>query len=226
MKRIERLTAIITLLQSRKFTTIEKLTEKFDVSERTIYRDISSLHEIGVPISCEPNKGYFILDSHFIPPISFTKNEAVALTLAGTLMKRFSDNKTNEHFENALEKVRYALDSKQKDTVETVAENTITYFNSENSRQSNYLFEVQNAMIEHHVLKIKYKDRKEEITEREIEPIGLSFYSGEWHVIAFCWLREAYRDFIISSILRLNKLQISFKKENHLNLEGYIKQLI
>jgi len=226
MKRIERLTAIITFLQSRKYTSIKRLKGKFGVSDRTIYRDFSSLHEIGVLVSFEPGKGYFILDSHFIPPVSFSENEAVALTLAGTLMKRFSDHKTNEHFESALEKVRYALDSKQKDTVATIEENTATYLSSENSRKGNYLFEVHNAMIKHHILKIKYKDRKEQITEREIEPIGLSFYSGEWHVVAFCWLRKAYRDFIISSILRLDNLRINFKKENHINLEGYIKQLL
>ena len=225
MKRIERLTAIITFLQSRKFSSIGKLQEKFNVSERTIYRDISSLHESGVPVSFEPGKGYFILDSHFIPPISFSENEALALTLAGTLMKRFSDNKTNEHFENALEKVRYALDSKQKETVETVAENTAAYYLPEKSRQGNYLFTVQEAMVNHCILKIKYKDRKDELSEREIEPIGLSFYSGEWHVIAFCWLRQAYRDFIISSMVELENTKHPFKKEGHLTLEEYIRQL-
>ncbi len=75
MRRIERLTAIITFLQSRKFTPIERLKEKFGVCERTVYRDMASLHEIGVPISFEESRGYFILDTHFIPPVSFSVNE-------------------------------------------------------------------------------------------------------------------------------------------------------
>ena len=72
MKCIERLTGIITFLQSRNYTSLERMEEKFDVSERTIYRDLVSLHEIGVPIVFEKERGYHILDDHFIPPVSFS----------------------------------------------------------------------------------------------------------------------------------------------------------
>ena len=115
MKRIERLTSIITFLQSRNYTSIERLVEKYDVSERTIYRDLVSLHEIGVPITYEQSRGYHILDDHFIPPVSFSEEEAVALTLAGRLMRRFSDNKTNLHFDNALVDILHHL--KEMDSV-------------------------------------------------------------------------------------------------------------
>ncbi|MBE9509891.1 MAG: HTH domain-containing protein [Bacteroidetes bacterium] len=197
MRRVERLTAIITFLQSRKNTPIERLQEKFRVSKRTIYRDITSLHEIGVPVSFQKDRGYFILDSHFMPPVSFSENEAIALILAGTLMKRFSDNKTNEHFENALDKVKYALSSTQKDTVETIVENIKTPSQKEHSKQGNYLFIVQNAITNKQILNIKYKDRKDKLSDREIEPIGLTFYGNEWHTVAFCWKRNEYRDYKI-----------------------------
>ena len=138
MKRVERLTGIITFLQSRNFTSIERMVEKFNVSERTIYRDLVSLYEIGVPITFEKERGYYILDDHFIPPVSFSEEEAVALTLAGSLMKRFSDNKTIEHFDNALDKIKYALNSSQKELVETITDNVKLPIPESRSRKENY----------------------------------------------------------------------------------------
>jgi predicted DNA-binding transcriptional regulator YafY len=225
VKRIERLTGIITFLQSRKYTTLERLQEKFGVSERTIYRDIASLNEISVPIAFEKNKGYFILDRHFIPPVSFSENEAIALTLAGTLMKRFSDNKTNEHFENALSKVKYALGLQQIDILERIEENIKTPLYKQQSNEKNYLFDIQNSITRKQILRIKYRDRKENISIREIEPIGITFYGNEWHTVAYCWERNDYRDFIVTSILELNENLLPFKIENHLSLEEFIKKI-
>jgi predicted DNA-binding transcriptional regulator YafY len=225
MKRIERLTAIITFLQSRKFTTIERLQEKFGVSERTLYRDIASLNEISVPIAFEKDKGYYILDRHFIPPISFSKEEAIALTLAGTLMKRYSDNKTNEHFENALSKVKYALNSQQIDSLEIIEGKVKTPLFIEKSKQENFLFTIQKSITDKQIVKIQYKDRQEKITERKIEPIGLTFYGNEWHTIAFCLKRNDYRDFIVSSILELECTLQTFSVDNHITLDEYIQNI-
>jgi len=226
MKRIERLTSIITFLQSRNFTPIDRMVVKFEVSERTIYRDIVSLHEIGVPITYEQSRGYYILDGHFIPPVSFSEEEAVALTLAGRLMKRFSDNKTNEHFDNALDKIKYALNSRQKEIVETITDTVRFPALESGGKKENYLFAVQNAIIKKRILHITYLNRLNEVSEREIEPIGLTFYSNQWHTIAYCWTREAYRDFIVSSIQKLNQTALSFRKTDHITLDQYIMEIL
>lgn len=167
MKRVERLTGIITFLQSRNYTPIDRMVEKFEVSERTIYRDLVSLHEIGVPITYEKERGYCILDAHFIPPVSFSEEEAVALTLAGRLMRRFSDHKTNVHFDNALDKIKYALNSRQKEIVENITD-TLTFPALESkSKNENPLFAVQDAIIRKRILRITYKNRLDEISERD-----------------------------------------------------------
>ena len=226
MKRIERLTGIITYLQSGNYTSIDRLVEKFGVSERTIYRDLVSLHEIGVPVSFEKERGYHILDSHFIPPISFSEEEAIALTLAGRLMRRFSDHQTNIHFDNALDKVKYALNSGLKDLVESITDsNSIPQLEYQPIKE-NMLSAVQSAIIRKRILHINYLNRKGEVSDREIEPIGLTFYSNQWHTVAWCWKREAYRDFIISSIQNLKSTALSFRKSDHITLDDYIMGLI
>ena len=73
MNRIDRLMGIMTMLQSRKYCTGEKLADKFEISIRTVYRDIKALGEIGIPVDFEIGKGYFILQGYFLPPLSYSK---------------------------------------------------------------------------------------------------------------------------------------------------------
>ncbi|TWJ00634.1 HTH domain-containing protein [Mucilaginibacter frigoritolerans] len=78
-RRISRLTAILTQLQSKRILTSTTLAKKFDVSVRTIYRDIKVLEHAGVPIYTEDGKGYSLMDGYRIPPVMFTEDEANAL---------------------------------------------------------------------------------------------------------------------------------------------------
>ena len=81
-KRLSRLVAILTQLQTRRLITSTKLAEKFGVSTRTIYRDLKALEQAGVPILTEDGKGYTLMEGYKIPPIMFSENQANALILA------------------------------------------------------------------------------------------------------------------------------------------------
>ena len=89
MNRLDRLMAIQLQLQSKKFISVRELSYKFEISVRTIYRDIHSLEEAGIPLSFEPGKGYFIMQGFHLPPVMFTENEASAMLLAEKLVSRF-----------------------------------------------------------------------------------------------------------------------------------------
>lgn len=85
-KRLSRLTAILTQLQTKRLLTSTTLTEKFGVSVRTIYRDIRALEQAGVPILTEDGRGYTLMEGYKIPPVMFTENQANALILAEQLV--------------------------------------------------------------------------------------------------------------------------------------------
>lgn len=89
MNRIDRLFGILTLLQSKKHVTAEAIAERFGISVRTVYRDIKALGEQGIPVSFEPHKGYFVVQGYFLPPVSFTSEEANALLLMEAVVKGF-----------------------------------------------------------------------------------------------------------------------------------------
>src|ERR1700743_1454267 len=104
MNRMERLIAIITVLQSRKYVTAEKITEKNSISVRTVYRDVKALCESGIPIGFEQARGYFIMQGYFLPPVSFTSEEANALLLMEFIVSAFADQSIHAHYTTALGK--------------------------------------------------------------------------------------------------------------------------
>jgi predicted DNA-binding transcriptional regulator YafY len=225
MNRIDRLFGILTLLQSKKYVSAEKIADKFHISIRTVYRDVKALCEQGIPVSFEPLKGYFVVQGYFLPPVSFSSEEANALLLTESLVYGFADKSIQTHYSSALNKVKAVLRSQQKEKLE-ILNNTIRLHTPACfSLNFEYLSVLQNAIIGRTIIEIDYKNVKEEVSKRQAEPIGLVFYALTWHLIAWCHLREDYRDFRVSRILRLRNTDIPFKKTVHTTLDEYIQAL-
>jgi predicted DNA-binding transcriptional regulator YafY len=226
MNRIDRLMGIVTVLQSRKYATADYIAEKFDISIRTTYRDIKAIGEIGIPVSFEPNKGYFIMQGYFFPPVVFTQQEANALILLESIAKKFGDESIQKHYTSALNKVKVMLKGAEKEKADFIqSQIKSTHAPPVGNGSFSYLTDIQDSMIGKEVLKIKYINSKERESEREIEPIGLTFYGFNWHLIAWCWNRLDYRDFKIARIVSIENTHQPFRKGNHPNIEDYVKSL-
>jgi len=91
MNRVDRLYAIVTVLQSKRVVRAEDLAARFNISIRTVYRDIRALEEGGIPIGAEAGIGYFLTEGFHLPPVMFTHQEARALLLAGKLLEKQTD---------------------------------------------------------------------------------------------------------------------------------------
>ena len=91
MNRFDRITAILIQLQSKKVVRAQDLADRFDISLRTVYRDIRTLEEAGVPLYGEAGVGYSIVDGYRLPPVMFTQEEAMAFITAEKLMEKFTD---------------------------------------------------------------------------------------------------------------------------------------
>lgn len=225
MNRIDRLVGILTTLQSRRYTTAEFIAEKYEISTRTVYRDIKALGEIGVPISFELHKGYHVMQGYFLPPVSLTSEEANALILATALSQKFSDTSTKKSVDTALEKIKAVLKHSDKEKADYLHSNIRVYNPPESIEKSDYLSIIQDAIVNKKVLNITYTNNKAEQSQREIEPIGLTFYSNQWHMIAWCWKRMGYRDFKVLHINKLNSTNDSFRKKEHWDINEYIQSL-
>ncbi|MDB5263955.1 MAG: DeoR family transcriptional regulator [Adhaeribacter sp.] len=225
MNRIDRLFGILTLLQSKKFVTAENIADKFGISIRTVYRDVKALGEQGIPVSFEPHKGYFVVPGYFLPPVSFSTEEANALLLMEALVHGFADKSIQTHYSTALNKVKAVLRTPQKEKLKFLNNNIRLQVPACFKQNFEYLSVVQDAISEKRLMQLTYKNNNSEISLRLVEPIGLVFYALNWHLIAWCHLRQEYRDFRVSRILKIDSTGLPFKKAEHLDLNDYMKLL-
>ncbi|WP_343634240.1 YafY family protein [Fluviicola sp.] len=221
MNRVDRLFGIVTLLQSRKYVSAERISEKFEISVRTVYRDIKAIGEAGIPVSFEPNKGYFIIPGYFTPPVSFTLEEANALLLSQSLIGGFGDRSVQATFDNALTKIKAVLKQIDKEKVAILDESIKLQLPSRLTFEFEYLAQIQHAITERNQVKITYRSLKDESLERTIEPIGLVFYAFSWHLIGYCLLRKDYRDFKVERIEKLYRTSCPFEVPEHMPLSAY-----
>lgn len=225
MNRIDRLFGILTLLQSKKYVPAEKIADKFNISVRTVYRDVKALCEQGIPVSFEPNRGYFVVQGYFLPPVSFTSDEANALLLMEAVAYGFGDRSTQTHYSTALSKIKAVMRDGQKDKLEHLNKNIRLQVPAAVRNNFDYLSTLQNAISSKTILEIDYTNNKEEASTRKVEPIGLVFYAFSWHLIAWCHLREEYRDFKAARIMNIRSMDQPFLKHDHIDLNEYMRML-
>lgn len=228
MNRIDRLMGIITLLQGHTQLSSEAIAQHFGISERTVYRDLKAIGEIGVPVYFDPDKGYRVAPGFFLPPVSLTEEEANALAMAEPLLIRFADVSILNHFQSAMVKIKMVLNKKQREQLER-NQGTMAHFIPDNYvhllPNTDYLSTIQQAINEKRILEVTYINQKEEQSTRKIEPIGLLFYSLNWHVIGWCHLKQEYRDFRTSRIQQLKMTIQGFTKTDHPPLDTYLQSL-
>jgi predicted DNA-binding transcriptional regulator YafY len=231
MNRIDRLTAILIHLQTKRVVRAEEIAQRFEISARTVYRDVKALMEAGVPIGSEAGKGYFIVDGFHLPPVMFTQDEASSMLLAGKLVDKMADKSVREAFDSALNKIKSVLSETEKDHLENLDSHIEVFLRSrfEHRDKANFpdhfLTEIQRAIGKRNVLRMDYVDVEEAVTQRDIEPIGIFYYSLSWHLIGWCRLRNGYRNFRSDRIKNLLSTGETFEKRSALSLQEYFKSM-
>ena len=220
--RLSRLTEIITQLQSKRLITARYLAKKHNVSLRTIYRDINTLEQSGIPIITEEGKGYSLMEGYHLPPVLFTEDEANALITAEQFVLKNKDKSFSENFSNAIVKIKSVLKHSQKGKTDLLSERIIITENYEKKKTSNYLMTIQSSLTNFQLLEIEYTSLKGQQTKRKIEPFAVYSNGNNWLVIAFCQLRNDFRAFRIDLIQQLTSLNQNFKQHN-MTLEKYFE---
>ncbi|RWX00539.1 helix-turn-helix transcriptional regulator [Flavobacterium cerinum] len=203
MNRFDRITAILIQLQSKKVVKAQDLADRFDISLRTVYRDIRTLEEAGVPLYGEAGVGYSIVDGYRLPPIMFTQEEAMAFLTADKLMEKFTDSSLQKNFSSAMYKVKSVLRGTEKDLVENLEEQIIVKDRVRNNTPPGNILDVLlKAIAEKKNVRMIYRAfGNEDNSERTIEPIGIFHEHENWYTIGYCHLRDAYRQFRADRII-------------------------
>ena len=209
-KRLSRLTAILTLLQTRRLITATALATKFGVSIRTIYRDIRALEQAGVPIVTEDGKGYSLVEGYTMPPIMFSESQAHALILAEQLVLKTKDISFIQDYTEAVDKIKAVLRQTEKDKANLLAERTRFKQNVNRERNSNNLSALQQALTSFRLVKIDYTNEQNKTSGRIVEPFALISTTENWLMIAWCRLRKEFRYFRLDRIHKMQLLDETF----------------
>lgn len=224
ISRLSRLTAILLKLQTKSFVSVSRLSEHFGVSSRTIYRDLASLEQAGIPLVPVEGKGYTLLEGFNIPPVMFTESEANALIFGEKLIAKTKDASLIVEFKKATDKIKSVLRTREKEKANFLASRTIIGKNWKDERTSSFLSEIQKALTNFHVLRLTYK--KEDTTSpntRNVEPFAIYHNTSEnWVLIAWCRLRKAFRNFRVDRIQALNYLPEKFTPHK-ITLDEYVE---
>ncbi len=225
IKKIDRVTSILTQLQTKSIVRAQDLAEKFDVSIRTIYRDIKTLENAGIPIFGEAGSGYSLVDGYKLPPVMFTKEEVLSFITAEKLMQKFSHESLDSHYNSAMEKVKAVIRNSEKNMVQNI-ENQIDVYTHRTEKPDavkNIIPTILESIAEKKQLKISYQNVKDEPSERTIEAVGIFYEINYWYMMAFCTMRKDFRQFRIDRILKIEKTENPFL-QNYGNIADYRKK--
>ena len=223
MNRLDRLTSILIQLQSKQLITSREIAERFEVSIRTIYRDIQTLRLAGVPITEEEGKGYFLVEGYRLPPVMFTTEEARALVTTSKILNYHTEDSLKLNYESALLKIKAVLSTKEKEKIDFL--NSRIGIHEPWAPKSMYLDKIQYSITESEKVKIKYqKEKEEQVSERAIHPYAVYFSGTVWSVIAFCELRQEIREFRLDRIKDFKLLQTHFTPNKVFRIEKYLEE--
>ncbi|MFS4431839.1 helix-turn-helix transcriptional regulator [Chryseobacterium sp. S90] len=215
LKKLDRVTAILTQLQSKPVVRAQDLAEKFDVSIRTIYRDVKTLENAGIPIVGEAGNGYSLMDGYKLPPIMFTKEEVLSFITAEKLMQKFSHQSLGSHYQAAMEKVRSVLRNSDKNLIQNIEKqiDVFSFHTDSGDSLKNVIPIILESIADKTQLNIRYQTVDGRVDNRTIETVGMFFEFNFWYIMAFCTLRKDFRQFRIDRILEISKTLNPFLQE-------------
>ncbi|WP_410614316.1 helix-turn-helix transcriptional regulator [Amycolatopsis sp. lyj-109] len=195
VNRTDRLYALVEELRAiaPRPRSARWLADRFEVSVRTVERDISALQQAGTPIYAEAGRtgGYCLDKAHTMPPVNLTPGEAVAMALA---LKHLDGTPFRAEGRSALRKLVAAM--RREDTA--AAQDLAACVHLLGAGPIPPMPHVLNIR---RVLRIRYADRAGAVTRREIEPLGYVGKPTHWYLVAWCRLRQEIRAFRTDRII-------------------------
>ncbi|MEV0293015.1 WYL domain-containing protein [Nocardia sp. NPDC050710] len=201
MNRTDRLYAIVEELRAiaPRLRTARELAERYEVSVRTIERDIGALQQAGIPIYADVGRrgGYALEKSMSLPPLNFTPAEAVALAVA---LQQSTGRPFERAGHSALRKIVAAMSERNVAAARDLATRVRLLDSSDTPRAQRIPSVIEQAIELRRVLRIEYLDRFGAPSAREVEPISFLHGANGWYLVAWCQLRDSSRCFRLDRI--------------------------
>jgi predicted DNA-binding transcriptional regulator YafY len=188
------------------------------------------LQDLGIPIEAERGRnGAYVLSPGFkLPPMMFTNEEALALTIGLSSARRLNLADTDRAIESALAKLERVMPHDLKSRVRALTETITLDLNSASSTppSETVLSVMSSAAQLQQRVHIRYRPSQGEETERDFDPYGLTFYLQKWYVVGYCHLRQDLRSFRLDRILQAQELNARFERPEGFDPLSHMMQAI
>lgn len=220
-----RVLTLLELLQSRPRLSGAELAARLEVDRRTVRRYVSMLQELGVPVESEAGRygGYRLRRGYKLPPMMFTEEEALALTLGLLLSRRLGLTEAAPAFEGALAKLDRVLPDRLRGRVQAV-QGALAFTPMRGSTQPSdpaTLLALSAAAQDSRRIGLRYAG-VEDVTQRDIDPYGIVHHQGRWYVVGWCHLREDVRMFRLDRIVSLEPRAATFVRPLDFDCVAYV----
>ena len=223
MRRADRLFQIVQTLRGRRLTTARLLSERLEVSERTIYRDIRDLSISGVPVEGEAGVGYRLRAGFEVPPLMFSLAEVEALTAGSRIIAAWGGSTLAAAAKTAQEKIAAVLPTERRAEIERTRVYAPDGFIPERHRAA--MDQLHPAIAQRRVVKLAYRDASDAPTERTVRPLALYFWGNSWTLAAWCELRADFRTFRLDRITTIATQEQRFADEAGKRFEDFIRAM-
>jgi predicted DNA-binding transcriptional regulator YafY len=225
-----RVLAVLALLQAHGRMSGSELAERLEVNVRTLRRYIIMLQDLGIPIEAERGRhGAYVLAAGFkLPPMMFTNEEALALTVGLISARHLNLADTDRAIESAFAKLERVMPLDLKGRVRALTETITLDPNPPSSTPPSevVLSTMSSAAQLRQRVHIRYRPNQREETERDFDPYGLTFYQHRWYVVGFCHLRQDLRSFRLDRVTQINLLDTGFDRPDGFDPLAYLMQAI
>ncbi len=223
MRKAERLNEIVHhLRRMHQAVTADTLASLFEVSPRTIYRDIQDLMDNGIPITGEAGVGYVIDKQYHLPPIMFDADEIEAIALGIGMVSNWTDDAFARKAKSAYQKIQATL------TAPMIHELTqISTFSAPSRYKIPWkvnFTEVRECIRRKQFVTFSYLDLSDQVTERTIRPLALISFSPIWLLAGWCEMRQNFRNFRLDRISDFSVSPQRFRDEKGKALSDYLKE--
>ncbi|MGL4228313.1 MAG: helix-turn-helix transcriptional regulator, partial [Tannerellaceae bacterium] len=185
LNRLERISTLLVQLQSRPIVKSSEMAERFGVSQRTIYRDMRTLCEAGVPICGNSGVGYSLIEGYKLPSLMFTKEEAIAFLTAEKIIAQLTDSQNSQYFQQGMDKIRAALRAVDKKYLHDM-DNSIAIYKSRSAGESlpNLMKVILSSINDKLIIEIDYVNVDEKKSKRALEAVGITYSYPNWYLSA------------------------------------------
>jgi len=224
-----RVLALLELLQSHGQVSGSELARRLGVDGRTLRRYISTLEELGIPLTSERGRhgGYRLVAGFKLPPMMFTPEETQAISLGLLAARSLELAETTPALESAQAKLERVMPTHLKRRVRALSESvTLVMPRRPVASDTTWLAELADAAQVRQRVRLTYAAEQAGVSQREVDPYGLVYRWGLWYMSGWCHLRQALRSFRLDRIQALEPVGSHFVRPSDFDAAEHLNSSI